>query len=97
MSRLEPERRHTLALPAPDRETPGALPCPSELIRDGWSPSRSAARSSWAAPGWSCALGGYAETHGAKFVLYFQSTRGANWRLDDPASRRAWSAKVAER
>ncbi len=46
---------------------------------------------------WLTELGGYAETHDARFVLYFQSTRGANWRLDDPSSRRAWSEKVAER
>ncbi len=44
---------------------------------------------------WLTDLGRYAETHGAEFVIYFQSTRGANWRLDDPPSRIAWSDKVA--
>ena len=40
-------------------------------------------------------MGDYAKANGITFVSYFQSTRGADWRLLDARSVNAWSALVA--
>lgn len=40
---------------------------------------------------WLTEIGTYLDKHGAVFVTYFQSTRDANWVLDDKPSRDAWA------
>lgn len=45
---------------------------------------------------WLAEIAQYAQTSDALFVTYFQSTRGANWRLDDGPSRAIWSGVVEE-
>lgn len=46
---------------------------------------------------WLRAVGSYVIAHQAAFVTYFQSTRGGDWRLNDPYSLRVWSGFVAGR
>lgn len=43
---------------------------------------------------WLTDMGQYAIDNDAAFVTYFQSTRGANWRLDDTPSRAAWQELI---
>ncbi|CAN5541195.1 hypothetical protein BH23ACT6_BH23ACT6_15530 [soil metagenome] len=45
---------------------------------------------------WLTEVAEYARANDVLFVTYFQSRRGANWRLDDEPSRRVWSALVAD-
>jgi hypothetical protein len=45
---------------------------------------------------WLTSVGDYLRANGAAFVTYFQSTRDANWLLEDQYSRAAWAAQVAK-
>ena len=44
---------------------------------------------------WLTSLGNYAINNNAYFVTYFQSTRGGDWRLNDPYSIAVWRNFVA--